>query len=140
MKIPFILLLVTSVAHAQQDPLYAQYLLNPMVINPAYAGLNNNMNFMAGYRTQWTGLEGNPQTLNASVHTSLVNNTVGAGILFSSDRIGNITNSETNVSVSYKLNFKESTFSFGMQAGLQKYRTDYGDLNILDPDDNAFVG
>lgn len=139
---PLVILLVlfASVAHAQQDPLYAQYLFNPLIINPAYAGLNNNMNIMAGYRTQWTGLDGHPQTLNASAHTSLVNNRVGAGILLTSDQIGNITNSETNVSVAYKLNFEESTVSFGMQAGFQNYRTDYSGLNILDPNDNAFVG
>jgi type IX secretion system PorP/SprF family membrane protein len=135
-----LLFIFTSAAHAQQDPLYAQYLFNPLVINPAYAGLDNNMNISAGYRTQWTGLEGHPQTLNASVHTSLVNNKVGAGVLFSSDKVGNITNSETNVSVAYKLNFQETTFSFGMQAGFQNYRTGYSGLNILDPDDNAFAG
>lgn len=141
MKPLFILLvLFASVAHAQQDPLYAQYLFNPLIINPAYAGLNNNMNIMAGYRTQWTGLEGHPQTLNASAHTSFVNNRVGAGILLTSDQIGNITNSETNVSVAYKLNFEESTVSFGMQAGFQNYRTDYSGLTILDPNDNAFAG
>jgi type IX secretion system PorP/SprF family membrane protein len=135
-----LLLLFTSAANAQQDPLYAQYLLNPFVINPAFAGLNNGMNIMAGYRTQWTGMEGHPQTLNASAHTSLVNNKVGAGILFSSDRIGNITNSETNIAVAYKIKFNESIFSFGMQAGFQNYRSDYSDLNIFDPGDNAFTG
>jgi type IX secretion system PorP/SprF family membrane protein len=125
---------------AQQDPLYSQYILNPLVINPAYAGLNNNFNAMVGYRTQWTGLEGQPTTINASAHTSLTNNKIGAGFLIVNDRIGNITNTETNVSVAYKLNFKESVFSFGMQAGVQNYRTDYSDLNIFDPDDNAFIG
>jgi len=135
-----LLALVTSAVYAQQDPLYAQYLLNPLVLNPAYAGLNNNLNIMAGYRTQWTGLEGQPQTLNATAHTSLADNKVGAGILFSSDHIGNITNSETNIAVAYKLNFNESTFSFGMQAGLQNYRTDFSELSILDPGDNAFIG
>jgi type IX secretion system PorP/SprF family membrane protein len=135
-----LLLLITSVAHAQQDPLYAQYILNPLVINPAYAGLNSNMSVMVGYRTQWTGLEGHPQTLNASAHTSLVDNKVGAGILFSNDQIANMTNNETNVSFAYKLNFKESTLSFGMQAGLQNYRTNYNELSILDPGDNAFIG
>lgn len=29
-------------AQAQIDPLYAQYLNNPLLINPAYSGLNNN--------------------------------------------------------------------------------------------------
>jgi type IX secretion system PorP/SprF family membrane protein len=111
-----------------------------MVIKPAYAGLSNNMNVMAGYRAQWTGLEGHPQTLNASAHTSLADNKVGAGILFFNDQIGNITNSEANIAVAYKLKFKETTFSFGMQAGLQQYRTSYADLNIFDHDDDAFRG
>ncbi len=127
-------------ARAQQDPLYSQYMFNPLLLNPAYAGLNNNFNAMLGYRTQWTGLEGQPTTLNASAHSSLVDNKVGAGFLLVQDRIGNIANTEANLSASYKLEFKEQVFSFGMQMGVQNYRTDYSELNVLDPGDNAFIG
>lgn len=139
---PLLILLVlfTSVAHAQQDPLYAQYLLNPLVINPAYAGLNNNMNIMAGYRTQWTGLEGHPQTLNVSGHTSIAGNKAGAGFLLVQDRIGNVTTTEANASFAYKLLLHETTFSFGMQAGIQNFKTDYSSFTILDGDDPAFTG
>src|SRR5688500_8390835 len=70
--------LLVNVLFAQQDPLHSQYMLNPLLINPAYAGLNNNFNGTAGYRVQWTGLEGHPQTMHASAHTSLVNNKIGA--------------------------------------------------------------
>jgi type IX secretion system PorP/SprF family membrane protein len=125
---------------AQQDPLYAQYMLNPLLINPAYAGLNSNFNVMAGYRIQWTGLEGQPQTLNVSSHTSLMDNKVGAGILVTNDRIGNISNLETSVLFSYKLNLQETTFSFGMQAGVQNFRTDYLALDVFDRSDDAFSG
>jgi len=127
-------------ARAQQDPLYSQYMFNPLLLNPAYAGLNNNFNAMLGYRTQWTGLEGQPTTLNVSAHSSLVDNKVGAGFLLVQDRIGNIANTEANLSASYKLQFKEQVFSFGMQMGVQNYRTDYSELNVLDPGDNAFIG
>jgi len=68
-------------AFAQQDPLYAQYLFNPLLINPAYSGLNNNFNGTVGYRTQWMGLEGQPQTMNVSLHSSFVQNKVGAGLI-----------------------------------------------------------
>jgi type IX secretion system PorP/SprF family membrane protein len=132
--------LVAISAFAQQDPLYSQYMLNPLVINPAYSGLNNNFNAMVGYRTQWTGLEGQPKTINASVHTSLVDNKVGAGILFTNDKIGNLSSTEAKATFAYKLNFEESTFSFGMQAGIQSFNTDYSGLNILDKGDNAFMG
>jgi type IX secretion system PorP/SprF family membrane protein len=132
--------LVALSVFAQQDPLYSQYMLNPLVINPAYSGLNNNFNAMVGYRTQWTGLEGQPKTINASVHTSLVDNKVGAGILFTNDKIGNLSSTEAKATFAYKLNFEESTFSFGMQAGIQSFNTDYSGLNILDKGDNAFMG
>jgi type IX secretion system PorP/SprF family membrane protein len=132
--------LLTLQLFGQQDPLYSQYMLNPLLINPAYAGLNDNFNAMAGYRLQWTGLEGQPQTFNASAHTSLANNKVGLGILFVNDRIGNISNTETNVSAAYKLKLKKYVFSFGMRAGFQGYRTDFSELNIYNPDDHVFMG
>jgi type IX secretion system PorP/SprF family membrane protein len=134
------LTLVTTTILAQQDPLYSQYMQNPLLVNPSYAGLNNRLNGMVGYRTQWTGLQGQPQTMNASVHTSLVHNKIGIGILFLNDQIGNISNTETNVALSYKLDLGKQTFSFGMQAGMQNYRTDHTRLKFFDPDDNAFTG
>jgi type IX secretion system PorP/SprF family membrane protein len=140
-KIYTLLFFLTSVSvFAQQDPLYSQYMLNPLVINPAYSGLNNNLTIMAGYRTQWTGFDGQPQTINATAHSSLVNNKVGLGIVFMNDKIGNISNTETNLTFAYKLNLNETTFSFGMQAGFQNYRTDYSAINIFDQGDLAFTG
>jgi type IX secretion system PorP/SprF family membrane protein len=59
---------------AQQDPLYSQYLNNPFVLNPAYAGLTNNLNLSLNYRTQWAGIEGSPKTANLNGHISLAVN------------------------------------------------------------------
>jgi type IX secretion system PorP/SprF family membrane protein len=52
-------------SQAQIDPLYAQYISNPMLINPAYAGLNNNLNAGITYRKQWAGFDGSPATYNS---------------------------------------------------------------------------
>ncbi|CAN5463592.1 type IX secretion system membrane protein PorP/SprF [soil metagenome] len=134
----FILLSAASVA-AQQDPLYSQYLLNPLVINPAYAGLNNNMHAMVGYRTQWTGFEGHPETLTASIHSSIVNNKAGAGLMIVQDKLGNATTTEFNASFAYKLNLGQTTFSFGMQAGLQNFKSDNSGINLYNPSDPAFT-
>jgi type IX secretion system PorP/SprF family membrane protein len=128
------------VTYAQQDPLYSQYLLNPLLINPAYSGLNNNLNGMISYRTQWAGFEGNPQTFIGTAHSSLWQNRIGLGVVFVNDQIGNIANTTTSATVAYKLLFKESQLSFGMQAGIQNYRTSYSELNIFDPSDFAFIG
>ena len=131
--------MATLTTFAQQDPLYSQYLINPLLINPAYAGLNNNFNAMVGYRTQWAGFDGQPQTLNASIHSSFLDNKIGAGVLLVQDRIGNATTTELNTSFAYKLLLQEATFSFGMQAGVQNFRSDNSSLNLSDPTDLAFT-
>ena len=129
-----------SLCFAQQDPLYSQYINNPMVINPAYAGLNNNLNASLSYRTQWGGFEGNPTTVNVNGHISLVDNRVGAGVLIVQDKIGNITNTEFQVAGCYKLQLEDMVFSFGMQAGVINFRSDFSQLNLADPGDPAFSG
>lgn len=138
--ITIINLALISLSFAQQDPLYSQYINNPMVINPAYAGLNNNLNASLSYRTQWGGFEGNPTTVNANGHISLVDNRVGAGLLIVQDKIGNATNTEFQVAGSYKLQLEDMTFSFGMQAGLINFQSNYNQLNLADPGDPAFTG
>jgi type IX secretion system PorP/SprF family membrane protein len=140
--LPLILIFVVPIISctAQQDPLYSQYMLNPLSINPAYAGLNNQLNFNAGFRTQWTGFDGNPTTLYASVHSSLVDNKVGAGVLFTNDKIGSVSNTEVNAAFSYRLDLNEKILSFGMQAGFQSFQTNYESLTIYHPTDPAFSG
>jgi type IX secretion system PorP/SprF family membrane protein len=131
--------LASSLAFAQQDPLYAQYLFNPLLVNPAYAGLNNNFNGTIGYRTQWLGLEGQPQTMNLSLHSSFVQNKVGAGLLVSNDRIGSLSSTEINASFAYKLQLEKAVFSFGMQAGVQNFNSTLNGVTPFDPSDDLFL-
>lgn len=51
-----------QVATAQQKPQYTQYIFNYLLINPAVAGIENYTDAKAGYRSQWTGLQGAPVT------------------------------------------------------------------------------
>src|ERR1700754_2678371 len=62
-----ILLLLTILGmfwpgQAQQKPQYTQYFLNNLLVNPAVTGVENYIDVKAGYRSQWTGLEGAPVT------------------------------------------------------------------------------
>jgi len=137
----FVLMLTIHIGgFAQQDPLYAQYLLNPLALNPAYAGFNDNFNALAGYRLQWTGFEGQPNTIYASAHSSVLNRKGGVGLVLLNDRIGNLSNNEVNLSFAYKLRFEDRMLSFGMQAGFQSYASEINILNIHNPGDMAFSG
>ncbi|GGK63134.1 type IX secretion system membrane protein PorP/SprF [Rufibacter glacialis] len=56
---------------AQQIPHYSQYMLNPLLLNPAVSGTDNYLDVRAGYRNQWTGLEGAPTSYYLSAHMPL---------------------------------------------------------------------
>jgi type IX secretion system PorP/SprF family membrane protein len=134
----FLLLLATLSAQAQQDPLYGLYLNNPLVMNPAYTGLTNNLAVNVGYRRQWTSFEGAPNSLNANGAISLLQNKIGAGLQIVQDNIGENKITAVSGLFAYKLNLDRKVVSFGMSAGLTNYAVSPGKLNLQDPTDPYF--
>ncbi|HTM98784.1 MAG TPA: type IX secretion system membrane protein PorP/SprF [Pedobacter sp.] len=69
----FIILIVLTCTQvfAQQRPQYTQYIFNNYLLNPALSGIENYTDFKAGFRKQWTGITGAPQTTFAAAHWSL---------------------------------------------------------------------
>ncbi|NSL90397.1 type IX secretion system membrane protein PorP/SprF [Chitinophaga solisilvae] len=66
--------LITSImqlALAQQQPHYTQYIMNPFIINPAVAGIENYWDLRLSHRHQWAGLNGAPVTTYLTVHGPL---------------------------------------------------------------------
>ncbi|HEU5146771.1 MAG TPA: type IX secretion system membrane protein PorP/SprF [Chryseosolibacter sp.] len=127
-------------SEAQIDPLYAQYLSNPLLINPAYSGLNNNLNIGVTYRKQWAGFDGSPATYNVNGHTSLLDNRMGVGLIVVRDNIGINSNTEVHATYAYRLPLDQQYLSFGLQAGLLSYKSINSELNPFDPNDPAFQG
>jgi len=124
--------------HAQIDPLYAQYLNNPMLINPAYAGLNNNFNAGVTYRKQWAGFDGSPTTYNVNGHTSLFDNRMGVGLIVLKDNVGINSNTEVHGTYAYRLDLGEKYLSFGLQAGFISFKGNVSGINPYDLNDPAF--
>lgn len=61
-------------ASAQQRPQYTQYIFNNFILNPAISGIENYIDVKAGYRSQWQGLDGAPETSYISIHAPLGKN------------------------------------------------------------------
>jgi len=136
----FFALLFSGCCYGQQDPLYAQYLTNPMIFNPAYAGLNNSFNGAVSFRNQWAGFDGAPSTVNFSTHSSFVDNKVGIGAMVIRDKAGLLKNNEVEFLGSYKLNLDKYTLSFGMQFGFLNSTYQYDKVSLPNPQDPAFPG
>lgn len=135
-KLIFILILIGARSvQAQMDPLQAQYVFTPMVINPAYAGLTRDLNLSVDYRRQWAGFDGSPRTFNASGHMAINKNKMGLGFLAVQDNAGSNASTEFEAIYSYHLPINnETTLSFGLQFGAINYQTDYSEL-IVAPND-----
>jgi type IX secretion system PorP/SprF family membrane protein len=123
---------------AQQRPVYSQYMFSGLVLNPAYAG--NQQQFVADliHRDQWVNLEGAPSVQTLSAHSGLKNYPVGVGLLVSRDAIGVHEDFSMYGSYSYKLKIPTGVLAFGLQAGFNFLNSDFRDLNTFDPNDPFF--
>jgi type IX secretion system PorP/SprF family membrane protein len=134
-----LIFLLGLIASAQQEPQYTQYMYNPSVINPAYAGSLGYGSLFSLYRTQWIGLEGAPKTLNLSYHQPLESTNLGLGGNIVHDEIGPSTTTNFSVDVSYTIHFEnESRLAFGIKAGGELLNIDYTKLNHYNPSDVSF--
>lgn len=137
----FILILLFGLSMkllAQQDPIYAQYVNNPITINPAYAGANSMLNAGIQYRTQWAGIDSNPKTFNFNMNMAVLNNKAGAGFMVLQDRMGDTKSTEVSSQFAYKIKLKWAVMSYGMQASVTRYVADPQFLTIRDSGDPAF--
>ncbi|MEO1653706.1 MAG: type IX secretion system membrane protein PorP/SprF, partial [Bacteroidota bacterium] len=57
-----------SPVEAQQRPQLSQYMVNNFLLNPAVAGAYDYLDIRAGFRNQWTSLDGAPQTFFVTAH------------------------------------------------------------------------
>jgi type IX secretion system PorP/SprF family membrane protein len=126
-------------ASAQQEPQYTQYMYNPSVINPGYAGSLGYGSLFSLYRTQWIGLDGAPKTLNLNYHQPLENTNLGLGGSIMHDEIGPSTTTNLGLDISYTILFdNQSRLAFGVRAGGQLLNIDYTKLNHYNPSDVSF--
>jgi type IX secretion system PorP/SprF family membrane protein len=123
----------------QQTPVTDQYILNPVLINPAHTGARGTLNIAAFYRRQWVGIKGAPETLTLTADAPLSDGKIGLGFSIISNKIGVTKETSVNTSYSYKIEAGEGTLSFGLRAGLLGTNTTWSDLVVLDPGDELYL-
>ena len=104
-KIAPILVLIGTVmtSHAQQDPQFTQWFMEPAMFNPAVAG-NNDLTCVSGtYRNQWSGLSSQPNTGMLTAHTMVDQLKGGLLLSFYNDVLGQETNNLARLGYAYHL-------------------------------------
>lgn len=125
---------------AQQDPQYTMHMYNTQVVNPAYIGSQEAINFGLLTRTQWVGFEGAPQTGSFTFNSPIGRrNKTALGLSVVSDVIG--PSSEQGLTVDYGYTFYNndgSKITLGLKGGISNLQVDYSLLNLANPNDDRF--
>ena len=105
---------------AQKEALQTQYLMNPLAINPAYAGTRQDFHLNAMFRRQFFGVGiQTPTSQSLAMDGAVANGKVGIGFMTLNDRLSPITNTAIYGSVAYHYKLSETqTVSFGVQGSL----------------------
>ena len=121
---------------AQQKPIFSQYAFNPLAINPAFAGSQDQFSASALYRSQWVNLEGAPTTSTLTANSGIGGKRIGLGFVLSNDQIGVHSDLALYVSYAFRIKFADGALALGLQAGFNNLKSDFTQLklqNINDP-------
>jgi type IX secretion system PorP/SprF family membrane protein len=111
----------------QQDPMFTQYMNNPGIINPAYAGSKGLTNINGIFRKQWIGQEWSPMTTSLSVNAPYAKYDIGLGLTLIDDQIGPSHQVGFYIDYAKYFNLKKGrNLSLGLKAGLNFF-----DINLM---------
>ncbi len=160
--------LVQLGASAQQIGPVTQFSSDPFFYNPAAAGVENNLELVIGYRNQWTGFEGSPQTFFASGHKAIMSSTNrskdkkylkgqvqnqemftthtdskfqlkhGIGSSFGYDRFGAFSRTNFGLAYAYHIPIKEFSLAAGVSTGISRMALDPEEAVLLESDDDTY--
>ena len=126
-------------ASAQQEPLFTQYYVNDMAINPAISGTKSYNPLTIQTRQQWLGFEGAPLSTNISYHGALNNRSAMGGYLMFDKATPTLqANLHLNYAYHVPLNYNDVKLSFGLGAKLMYHNIDFNKEDLPLGVDPAF--
>lgn len=134
-----VVMLAPSGIKAQQDPIFTNYLQNPIAFNPAIAGTIDGLNLSLLTRHQWIGIDGAPTSYSFGAHTPYIKQNMGLGFNIMTDKAGPLRNTHITGSYAYRITvFPGVRLSMGLKAGISSYNAAVGGLQVNDPADPNF--
>jgi len=125
---------------AQQVPMYAQYYLNPYIINPAYVGHDSTTTAFLLYRNQWAGITGSPQTQLLSIDGRLGKKDMGIGGIVYNDQSNINQRNGGYLSYSYRLVIDTMhSVRVGISLGAVFNQINFEKIQAESPDENVLL-
>ncbi len=98
---------------AQDEAIFAHYHINRTLVNPAFAGSNNNHEVFLHARAQWTGFPGAPKTYALS-YNGAFGKKFGLGAMAFSDNAASLSRTKIALNYAFKYKIRKFDMSLGM--------------------------
>jgi type IX secretion system PorP/SprF family membrane protein len=121
LAILFLVAFVAKVA-AQDEAIFNHYLINPVLVNPAFTGNGDKYHIFGHYRSQWTGFANAPQTYALSVNGPLADK-VGIGAMLLNEKFGLTNRLRGQLSYAYHYKSEKKGFQAGFGFSTEFHRT-----------------
>lgn len=122
---------------AQHFPIYSQYMMNGLTINPAYAGSREVLSATLLYRQQWVGFEGAPAIFSFGAHMPFRNQRVSLGVLALNESVGIEKNTALYGNYSYRIQLGRGKIALGLKAGFNVVKELNSKITLHDPSGDA---
>lgn len=124
-----------------QDPSLSQFYAAPLLISPAFAGVNQISKVNFNHRNQWPNLTANYQFSALSADISVASINSGFGFLVSTDKqFSNLKTTTLGLQYAYHLTLApESSVSFGLEGAYVSKGIDYSGL-VFGDQVNSLIG
>lgn len=124
---------------AQDEAIFTNYHITPVLINPAAAGFEDYYQLQFNARAQWTGFPDAPQTFAAMINGPVANS-FGMGLGVSTETAAQMTRLKGQLNWTFKFNAGENfKMAAGFSASYQQIMLDNGVLAspFIQPGDNV---
>jgi type IX secretion system PorP/SprF family membrane protein len=126
-----LLVFSATALEAQQDAMHTQYIMNKLLINPAYAGYKEVGTATAVHRSQWVGFKGAPMTDVISFDSPLKKGEIALGSILTFDKLGPQSTMGANFSMAYRVRLtNRAVLSFGGCATFELYQAKLSELAL----------
>ena len=142
-KIKYIIALIGLLSagsvHAQQEPMYGQYIFNNSVLNPAQAGAENVNQWGVLSRFQFVGIDGAPNTNSAYANLQLPRQ-LGLAVGFYQDKLGIEEHLQLQTDLAYHARLSDRwRLSAGIRVLASNHEYKFRELILDNPGDPFFA-
>lgn len=129
-------------AKAQQIPLYASYMFNPMLLSPTHAGTGSeDARIFAMSRLQLVGIDGAPTTFMLTGDAPIAKYNMGLGAKVFSDRYGLLGNTGFGLNYSYKINIGDDfRLHLGIGGDISQLALNFDEIRAQDMEESLLQG